>query len=105
MPDYIKREEAKNAIHAVQSYRESLMFSALDLDADGVIQKSLLKLDVIPAANVAEIVRCKYCEYSHWEDESDTSSAFKCSNPNGLFEEVDFNDFCSYAKRKEGENG
>ena len=56
-------------------------------------------------ADMIEVTRCKDCQYSYWEKESETSSAFKCGNPNGLFDEIDFNDFCSYAFdriRKEG---
>lgn len=55
-----------------------------------------------PTADVVEVTRCKDCQYSYWKDESDTSSAFMCGNPNGLYDEIDFNDFCSYCLRKEG---
>ena len=52
------------------------------------------KSDVVP------VVRCQDCQYSYWEKESETSSALKCGNPNGLFDEVDFNDFCSYGDKE-----
>ena len=43
---------------------------------------------------------CKECRYSYWEKESENSSAFKCGNPNGLFDEIDFTDYCSYGERQ-----
>ncbi len=54
-----------------------------------------------PAADVVEVVRCKDCKYSYWEKQTAISEVLKCGTHNGLNDEVDFCDFCSYGERKE----
>lgn len=49
-----------------------------------------------PAADVAEVVRCKDCVY--WENGKDYTPY--CNNIDGLNEPSE-NDFCSYGERKE----
>lgn len=55
----------------------------------------------MPPADVVEVVRCKDCKYSYWEKQTAISEVLKCGTHNGLNDEVDFCDFCSYGERKE----
>lgn len=47
-------------------------------------------------ADVAEVVRCKDCRYSHEGDD-----CYICRNPKGLPNEVFWFDFCSNGERRE----
>jgi hypothetical protein len=54
-----------------------------------------------PTADVVEVVMCKNCAYSYWLKQTPRTEAFMCGNHNGLYGEIDFNDFCSCGKRKD----
>ena len=60
-----------------------------------------LILDMVPAADVVKVCRCKDCVW--WELRECGSTVGRCENPrNGLCNEyTDDTDFCSYGERKE----
>lgn len=78
MTDYISREAALKALYADYAY-----------PAMGIIKE-------IPAADVAEVVRCKDCKYRRKNDENEPY----CTAKDGLLHPSD-DEFCSYGKRKE----
>lgn len=79
MAEYIKREDAKRLVNN--------NFSGL-----------LAAIDLIPAADVAQVVRCKDCKHS-WED----IGGLCCSH--GVCVDITVPDdfYCAYGIRKEGE--
>ena len=91
MAEYINREETK---------RELLEWCIL-LNSPHLLSRAdtMFLLDNIPAADVAPVVRCKYCKYWHKE------TLFCDYMPYGnARERVNWygDDFCSYGERKDG---
>lgn len=65
-----------------------------------------------PAADVAEVVRCKDCEHAERYERADGGAGYYCGHPQNSFTygerwdrafkpAKEENDFCSYGKRKE----
>ena len=79
MAEYINREDVKGLIN--------INFSGL-----------LAAIDLIPAADVVPVVRCKDCKYNR-------HNGRKCLHPDSIILTPDDNDFCSYGKRVEENNG
>ena len=50
--------------------------------------------------NMPEVVRCKDCEFRHYNTSNDT---YKCVSMNGMYRTVKVDDFCSYGERKSDE--
>ena len=87
MSDYIKREDAINAI--VRRF-------ALD------ISRSYAKrvMDTVPSADVTEVVRCRDCKHGEVDD-ANFPNQYLCHRHGS-----DWNDgehFCSYGERKDNE--
>ena len=80
MADYISREAALKALYADYAY-----------PAMGIIKE-------IPAADVAEVVRCKDCKYGDYD--SKPNGAMVCLKTNDGFWRQEM-DFCSYGRRNE----
>ena len=89
MSDYIKREDAIKAIKSIDDHDNVFRANALGL-AERAVQ-------IIPAANVVKVVRCRDCRY--WEKDGDNSIGFSmiCQSIRQA------NDFCSYGERKDNE--
>lgn len=92
MAEYIKRsavfEQFENADADVC---ETDDFGGVDY---GFGMKNIKELiNAIPAADVAEVVRCKDCKYN--------IGTKKCLNPDSFFAVTKDNDFCSYGERRE----
>lgn len=103
MAEYIEREVAFKMI-------TDLQLSAQTKAVYAAIWESARVLNKIPAANVAEVVRCKDCK--HYDEEYNLCilrSEEGDPNPNSDFGGIEFttdiNDFCSYGERKELDNG
>lgn len=75
--EYIDREKAKRLFHIEYAYAAEQL------------------LDEIPAADVAQVVRCKDCKYN--------IGTKKCLNPDSFFAMPKDDDFCSYGERREAE--
>lgn len=58
---------------------------------------AMLALEDVPAADVAEVVRCKDCVFGKYIEDSGN---YKCTTFNGRFGTVKPDDFCSYGERK-----
>lgn len=79
--DYIKREDALNAIHGLTMYRGTIPFDSV-----------IFNINKIPLADVVEVVRCKDCK--HYKDNHRCYS--KYSNMDNYRSQ---NDYCSYGER------
>ena len=91
MPEYIEREAALKELNK-NSITKKITF------ADGVSIFDTIKN--IPAADVVEVVRCKECEHSHWEQEPcHGKTEYYCPK---LKSKVDTHFYCALGKRKEG---
>ena len=92
MAEYIKRETAVKAANEWVS--EACMAPVMR------VSRLLDKLQKVPAADVAPVVRCEDCV--HWDDDPDTYGAD--DGPKGKcmksFETMCADDFCSYGERK-----
>ena len=81
MHEYIKREAA-----------------LMKLMQDGCSAKNLQSISDMPAADVAEVVRCKDCKYGDYD--SKPNGAMVClRTKDGFWREE--TDFCSYGERRE----
>ena len=103
--EYIEREAAKS---------ELLSWAVSINHPEYLIKDDALHIiDSMPAADVAEVVRCRDCKY--WGDEygklqrSDGVSFARCKVHNYLLDGRPTtwcpteNDFCSYGERKDGD--
>jgi hypothetical protein len=97
MAEYIKRETAVKAANEWVS--EACMAPVMR------VSRLLDKLQKVPAADVAPVVRCEDCV--HWDDDPDTYGAD--DGPKGKcmksFETMCADDFCSHGERREGTDG
>ena len=97
MAEYIKRETAVKAANEWVS--EACMAPVMR------VSRLLDKLQKVPAADVAPVVRCEDCV--HWDDDPDTYGAD--DGPKGKcmksFETMRADDFCSHGERKDGGDG
>ena len=66
-------------------------------ESNGVIRLHIADVDMLPTADVVEVVRCKSCKYY----ENGKSYTPYCNNVMNLFEEMKPTDFCSYGEPKE----
>ena len=87
MADYIRRE---NALYAIQRQRGATRSPAQNRLLD------LLRVDIVraPAADVAEVVRCKDCKHR--------TETGNCGHPrhHGILPSAYPFDFCSYGERR-----
>ena len=60
------------------------------------------EFDKFPATNVAEVIRCKQCEY--WMGIDEFGDGY-CDNPDGIDNIAKSNDFCSRGKLRENKDG
>lgn len=78
-------------------------------EAECLLQKAISMLKSAPAADVAEVVRCKNCEYAERYERIDGTAGYYCGHPQNIFtygERWDrvfkpvkeANDFCSYGE-------
>lgn len=91
MDDFIRREDALKALYNDYAY------AAMD-----VIKR-------LPAADVAEVARCKDCEYAERYERTNGTAGYYCGHPKNrftygerwdrVFKPVkEANDFCSYGE-------
>lgn len=95
MAEYIERSEAI----------EFIKHNTPNINGETTVKCVIRSLKNVPAADVAEVVRCKDCKY--FTDEGDglfyceyhTDNAGYCDEACWVIE----NDFCSYGARMDGE--
>lgn len=68
-------------------------------EAEFLLRKVISLLKNAPAADVAEVVRCRDCKYGDYDSKPD--GAMVCLRTNDGFWRKDA-DFCSYGKPKKG---
>lgn len=101
------KETYQKALKALDALRKTLpeeQRPTLDFVAEAIREKA--ERDLMPAADVAPVVRCKDCKHStlpskltqlYGETGTLTCRFGPCNRRN-----VNENDFCSYAERKDG---
>ena len=97
MSDYIRRDALREARNlAIRAYENANVFNA-----DAIRKRLKPLLDAVvdtPAADVAEVVRCKDCKYGDYDSKS--NGAMVCLRTNDGFWRKE-TDFCSYGERRE----
>lgn len=91
--DYIRHEEALFALRKAERGGSMTALTRLE--------RAYAEIREMPAADVAEVVRCKDCKYGVYA--SKPNSAMVCLRTNGSFWRKE-TDFCSYGERREGGN-
>lgn len=104
--EYIRLE---NALYAIQRQRGATRSPAQNRLLDSI------RADIarVPAADVAEVVRCKDCEYAERYERINGTAGYYCGHPKNrftygerwdrVFKPVkEANDFCSRGVRKDG---
>lgn len=102
--DYIRREDARRMVVQLDKYAWK---SPVSNERRVTVDVDLVKfgLDRIPAADVAEVVRCKNCK---WFADNNGGEWYGCQ----MFQVVRItpedapkpDDFCSHGERREGGN-
>lgn len=93
MADFIRREDALFALRKAERGGSMTALTRLE--------RAYAEIREMPAADVAEVVRCKDCEL--WDSDPDTYG--KDTGPEGKcmksFERMPADGFCSYGERRE----
>ena len=90
MADYIRREDALFALRKAERGGSMTALTRLE--------RAYAEIREMPAADVAEVVRCKDCKYGDYD--SKPNGAMVClRTKDGFWREE--TDFCSYGKRRE----
>ena len=94
--DYIRREDARRIVVQLDKYAWK---SPVSDERRVTVDVDLVKfgLDRIPAADVAEVVRCKDCEYL--VNTTINANGFLICDISDM--EIAPDDFCSYGERRE----
>ena len=94
MPEYIKKEQALQAVKEVDPF-------AMPLDS---LPDLYDKIETIPAADVVEVVRCKDCAYSDPDCLCSGEVVYKCGYNSDPCLLLNGNHFCSNGRKlKDGE--
>ena len=94
MARYIDADEALRLMRNVKEDKPS--YGDWDIACDCCIDS----VEVVPTADVAEVVRCEKCKYRTEVTECNHTLYF-CRKKQNY---IKLNDFCSYGERKKGSN-
>ena len=97
MPEYIEREKFKNILEAKAEM-------AIGTPKE-VFYNAVKMLELIPTADVVEVVRCCDCEHKQENPDINNTCYLTCNLKYGIRGTIDPTDFCSYGKRKGVDNG
>ena len=89
MADYIRREDALFALRKAERGGSMTALTRL--------KRAYAEIREMPAADVAEVVRCKDCR---WRGIEECAMFYRCECGEQHAWETD-NDFCSYGERRE----
>lgn len=92
--DYIRREDALFALRKAERGGSMTALTRLE--------RAYAEIREMPAADVAEVVRCKDCKYGVYA--SKPNSAIVCLRTNGSFWRKE-TDFCSYGEYQTNTGG
>ena len=96
MARYIDADKFKSQLeHAMEKMHFICGVKGVDV---GAVIKAL---DMQPAADVVEVVRCEKCKFAEMVVDIIGNPHLFCKECN--FREVDFDDFCSKGKRREND--
>jgi hypothetical protein len=101
MTDYIRREDALFALRKAERGGSMTALTRLE--------RAYAEIRELPAADVAEVVRCKGCEYAERYERTNGTAGYYCGHPKNrftygerwdrVFKPVkEANDFCSYGE-------
>lgn len=90
MADYIRREDALFALRKAERGGSMTALTRLE--------RAYAEIREMPAADVAEVVRCKDCKYGVYD--SKPNGAMVCLRTNDGFWRKE-TDFCSYGERRD----
>lgn len=90
MADYIRREDALFALRKAERGGSMTALTRLE--------RAYAEIREMPAADVAEVVRCKGCKYGVYD--SKPNGAMVCLRTNDGFWRKE-TDFCSYGERRD----
>lgn len=101
MADYIRREDALFALRKAERGGSMTALTRLE--------RAYAEIREMPAADVAEVVRCKDCEYAERYERTNGTAGYYCGHPKNrftygerwdrVFKPVkEANDFCSYGE-------
>jgi hypothetical protein len=90
MTDYIRREDALFALRKAERGGSMTALTRLE--------RAYAEIREMPAADVAEVVRCKGCKYGVYD--SKPNGAMVCLRTNDGFWRKE-TDFCSYGERRD----
>lgn len=101
MTDYIRREDALFALRKAERGGSMTALTRLE--------RAYAEIREMPAADVAEVVRCKGCEYAERYERTNGTAGYYCGHPKNrftygerwdrVFKPVkEANDFCSYGE-------
>ena len=100
MNEYIERATVLNLLEKINPVDFGSMF---DYEAHGAVQECLREIsygvEAISAADVAEVVRCKDCQY--YQDVKTNKNGFLICPASGM--EISETDYCSYGARMDKE--
>lgn len=88
MADYIRREDALFALRKAERGGSMTALTRLE--------RAYAEIREMPAADVAPVVRCKYCKYGDYDSKPD--GAMVCLRTKDGFWRKE-TDFCSYGER------
>ena len=108
MTDYIERKALREILDGWRDAHADVD----DVHGCGLLEDVICEVDAQPAADVAEVVRCKDCEHAERYDRIDGTAGYYCGHPQNTFtygerwdrafkpaKEAD--DFCSCGERRE----
>ena len=94
MADYIRREDALFALRKAERGGSMTALTRLE--------RAYAEIREMPAADVAEVVRCKDCKYGDYDSKS--NGAMVCLRTNDGFWRKE-TDFCSYGEYQTNTGG
>ena len=108
MADYIRREDALFALRKAERGGSMTALTRLE--------RAYAEIREMPAADVAEVVRCKDCEYAERYERTNGTAGYYCGHPKNrftyderwdrVFKPVkEANDFCSYGEYQTNTGG
>lgn len=101
MAEYIERAKLRKTLkEEMQILKETPGKDDWDKGLMQGIKESIMYLNVAPAADVVEVVRCKECKY-YKKGSCDCHSVWPDQYSTGYDCRPDDDDFCSYGEREE----
>ena len=104
MAELIEKSAVLAMIDAFAEENRNHGFSGIDIFD---IEMMKMRIEQIPAADVAQVVRCKDCKHFNRREHRCESNDVHCDLEGGAEYSIGFDvdDFCCFGERKEQDNG